>query len=63
MYICSNSKYVVEGLFKIIQNYVNNKINDKKLLFSYACVSIDFAVAELTKRKKMTATEFEPTTG
>ena len=29
LYICSNSKYVVHGLFKIIQNYVNNKkIND-----------------------------------
>ena len=26
LYICSNSKYVVHGLFKIIQNYVNNKI-------------------------------------
>ena len=29
LYICSNSKYVVHGLFKIIQNYVNNKINNK----------------------------------
>ena len=28
LYICSNSKYVVHGLFKIIQNYVNNKINN-----------------------------------
>ena len=26
LYICSNSKYVVRGLFKIIQNYVNDKI-------------------------------------
>ena len=28
LYICSNGKYVVHGLFKIIQNYVNNKINN-----------------------------------
>ena len=28
LYICSNSKYVVHGLFKIIQIYVNNKINN-----------------------------------
>ena len=27
-YICSINKYVVHGLFKIIQNYVNNKINN-----------------------------------
>ena len=27
-YICSNSKYVVHGLFKTIQNHVNNKINN-----------------------------------
>ena len=34
LYICSNSKYVVHGLFKIIQNYVNNKINNEELLLS-----------------------------
>ena len=28
LYICSNSKYVVHELFKIIQNYVNNNINN-----------------------------------
>ena len=28
LYICSNSKYVVHGLSKIIQIYVNNNIND-----------------------------------
>ena len=28
MYICSNSKHVVHGHFKIIQNYVNNKIKN-----------------------------------
>ena len=27
-YICSNSKYFVHVLFKIIQNYVHNKINN-----------------------------------
>ena len=27
-YICDITKYVVLGLFKIIQNYVNNKINN-----------------------------------
>ena len=27
LYICSNSKYVVHGLFKIIYNYVNKMIN------------------------------------
>ena len=27
LYICNNSKYVAHGL-KIIQNYVNNKINN-----------------------------------
>ena len=32
LYICSNSKYVVHGLFKIIQNYVNNKINNENFL-------------------------------
>ena len=34
LYICSNSKYVVHGLFKIIQNYVNNEINNKFFLVS-----------------------------
>ena len=28
LHICSNSKYVVDGLFKIIQNYVSNKVNN-----------------------------------
>ena len=28
LYICSDSKYVVHSLFKIIQNYVNTKINN-----------------------------------
>ena len=27
-YIGSDSKYIVHSLFKIIQNYVNNKINN-----------------------------------
>ena len=31
LYTCSNSKKVVPGLFKIIQNYVNNNINNWKL--------------------------------
>ena len=26
LYVCSNNNYVVHGLFKIIQNYVKNKI-------------------------------------
>ena len=30
MYICSNSKKVVHGPFKTIQNYVNNKIKSLK---------------------------------
>ena len=34
LYIYGNSKYVVHGLFKIIQNYVNSKINNEKLLLS-----------------------------
>ena len=33
-YICSNSKYVVHGLFKIIKNYINNKINNLHFLVS-----------------------------
>ena len=32
LYICS--KQVVHGLFKIIQNYISNAINNKKLLVS-----------------------------
>ena len=28
LYIFSNSQYVEHGLFKIIQNYFNNKINN-----------------------------------
>ena len=28
LYICSNSNYVVHGLYTIIQNYVNNKNNN-----------------------------------
>ena len=28
LYVCSSSKYVVHSLFKIIQNYVNSKINN-----------------------------------
>ena len=31
----------MNGLFKIIQNYVNNKIDNEKLLVSYPRVSID----------------------
>ena len=27
-FICSDGKYVVHGLSKIIQDYVNNKINN-----------------------------------
>ena len=34
-YICSNSKYVVHGLLKIIQNYVYNKINKKLKALSF----------------------------
>ena len=34
LYICSNSKYVVQGIFKIIHNYVNNKINNLNFLVS-----------------------------
>ena len=33
-YNCSDSKLVVHGLFKIMQNFVNNKINNYKLLVS-----------------------------
>ena len=41
LYICSNSKYVVHGPFKILQNYIKNKIIDF-VLVSLACVSIDY---------------------
>ena len=42
LYICNNNEYVVHGLFKIIQNYVNNKINHYFFLVSQPCVSIDY---------------------
>ena len=32
LFICSNSKQVVHGLFKIIQNYIKKRIKNKKLL-------------------------------
>ena len=41
LYICSNSKYNVYGLFKILQNYINNKIIDF-VLVPLPCVSIDY---------------------
>ena len=42
LYICSNSKYFVHGLFKIIQNYVNIKINKLELFFSSTGLSMDW---------------------
>ena len=41
-FICNNSEYLVHGLFKLIQNYVNNKTNNYYFLVSQPCVSIDY---------------------
>ena len=38
----SNSTYVGHGLFKIIQNYIKNKISNQNFLVSQPCVSIDY---------------------
>ena len=48
LYICSYSKYVVYGLLKIIQNYVNNKINNYFFLVFWPCVSIDYGKTKST---------------
>ena len=40
----SNSTYVGHGLFKIIQNYIKNKISSQNFLVSQPCVSIDYGL-------------------
>ena len=61
LYICSNSKNVVHGLLKIIQNYVNNKTvffcffsgKYKKYFFrKFSCFWVSIRIFVFEQKKK-----------